>query len=244
MAIVRANYVKRGRGAKSGAKAHVRYIAHRRDSEGNRVTRTLFGFDGPMTREQAYRLIDEAQRGSIFYRLKLSPDPKKEDCLRDLELTDLTIHTMLALEKRLGRRIAFAATMHDDHSAYRHLHALVITHRKLTRADFAALRRVATARARYQRRERDRVTQRVYGKALARNNLQVFTYAARYKPRRRFASRTVYHGSTCPLCGYYQLLPYSSQGHRCPADGLYLRRDQGFGYAKTQQQEVWRARSL
>ncbi len=61
------------------AKAHVRYIQHRRGKDGEKITRTLFGFDGAMSRKQAYEMIDEAKKGAWFYRFVISPDPKRED---------------------------------------------------------------------------------------------------------------------------------------------------------------------
>ena len=69
MAIVKANYVKRGKGERGRAKATIRYITHRRDRDGHTVTRELFGYDGALTKAQTYRMIDEARRGTIFYRV-------------------------------------------------------------------------------------------------------------------------------------------------------------------------------
>ncbi len=157
MAVVKANYVKRGEGDRGRAKATIRYIQHRRDREGERVTRTLFGYDGALTKEQAYRMIDDAQKGTFFYRIVVSPAPKQEDRYKDLDLTDITLHTMLALEERFGKQIQFVAAMHDDHSPHRHVHTLVLVHGvRLTREDFQALRHEATERALFQRRLRDR----------------------------------------------------------------------------------------
>jgi hypothetical protein len=86
MAIVKSNYVKRGKGERDRAKATIRYIQHRRDRDGERVNRTLFGYDGALSREQAYKMIDEAQKGTIFYRFVLSPDLKREDRYKGLGL--------------------------------------------------------------------------------------------------------------------------------------------------------------
>ena len=97
MAIVKASYTKSG----GGAKASIRYIAHRPGKEGAEVTRKLFGIDGLMEREQAYRFIDEAEEGSLFYRFILSPDPNLEDTRRDLHLRDMTEKTMQTLMARL-----------------------------------------------------------------------------------------------------------------------------------------------
>ena len=54
------------------AKATVRYIkhAHRRQEEQSDKPRQLFGRDGePLTKAQAYRLIDRAGRSTTFFEL-------------------------------------------------------------------------------------------------------------------------------------------------------------------------------
>src|SRR3954452_514107 len=97
MAIVKASYTRR-RGA---AKANVRYITHRAGRDGERVTRDLFGYDGKLTREQAYTMIDTAPKGTYFYRLKLSTDPKKEDWDKQLNLREIAKEAVRALERKL-----------------------------------------------------------------------------------------------------------------------------------------------
>jgi len=105
----------------------VRYLAHRRDREGHKVTRDLFGFDGNLSKQTAYQMIDDApKKGRYYYRVVLSPDPRREDTYRDLDLRNLTIATMLKLEERYGKSIQFVAAIHDDHSSHRHVHTLVI----------------------------------------------------------------------------------------------------------------------
>jgi hypothetical protein len=54
MAIVKAKYV-RGKGR---IKAHLRYITHRRGFDGERITRPLYGRDGPLSKLQIYETID------------------------------------------------------------------------------------------------------------------------------------------------------------------------------------------
>jgi hypothetical protein len=236
MAIVKSNYVKRGKGERDRAKATIRYIQHRRDRDGERVNRTLFGYDGALSREQAYKMIDEAQKGTIFYRFVLSPDPKREDRYKDLDLSEITIHTMLALEERLGKQIQFVATLHDDHSPHRHVHTLALVQgARLTREDFRALREEATARALSQRRLRDRIREHT-----------VMLKRGRYSGLKRFGFRgsKPYQSYTCPLCGYHQALPASKVGYRCPSCGLYLRRERNQGLYLTQRREVGLALSL
>jgi hypothetical protein len=229
MAVVKANYVKRGKGEKGRAKATIRYITHRRDRDGHTVTRALFGYDGALTKEQAYRMIDDAQKGTIFYRIVVSPAPKHEDRYKDLDLSEITIHTMLALEERLGKQVQFVAAMHDDHSPHRHVHTLVLVQGvRLNREDFQALRLEATERALSQRRLRDRIREHT-----------VRLKRGRYSGLKRFAFRgsKPYQSYTCPLCGYHQALPYSASSYRCPADGWYLRRDKSYGFEQTRQRE-------
>jgi DNA-directed RNA polymerase subunit RPC12/RpoP len=240
MAIVKANYVKRGKGEKGRAKATIRYITHRRDRDGHTVTRALFGYDGALTKEQAYRMIDDAQKGTIFYRIVVSPAPKQEDHFRDLDLSDITIHTMLALEERLGKQIQFVAAMHDDHSPHRHVHTLVLVQgARLNREDFQALRHEATERALSQRRMRDRI--RGYHMRLKRSRIIGHNRPAQ---RRLYRGIQPYQSYTCPLCHYHQALPASNRGYRCPACGLRMRRERISEIYRTQRREVGLARGF
>src|SRR5689334_10724770 len=97
MAVAKLSYTRR-RGA---VKAHLRYITHRPGKDNARTTRVLFGRDGQLTKTQAYTLIDEARRGTVFFRIMLSPDPKREDPLKDLNLRELTADALLFLQSRL-----------------------------------------------------------------------------------------------------------------------------------------------
>jgi hypothetical protein len=118
VAIFKANYCKRGRTERSLAKASVRYIQHRAGFEGEKISRDLFGSDGVMDRYQAYRMIDEAAKGSFFYRFVLSPDPKREDRNHDLDMRDIARHTILALEDRFDQPILWVGAVHDDHAPH------------------------------------------------------------------------------------------------------------------------------
>jgi hypothetical protein len=151
MAIVKINYTK-SRGA---AKATVRYIAHRPGKDGRATVRSIYGIDGEVTKTDAYQMIDEAGRGVAFFRIVISPDPQKEDTLKDLYLWHITEQTMLTLEDRLKIQVPFIAAEHDDHTDNRHTHVLACVSGKLKPQDFQALRQSATAAALTQRQERD-----------------------------------------------------------------------------------------
>src|SRR3954453_8339968 len=79
VAIVKVSYTK----ARSRIKASVRYIQHPPGQDGERLSRQLFGVDGALTRDEAYELIDQAEKGTTFFRLVISPDPRREDAGRD-----------------------------------------------------------------------------------------------------------------------------------------------------------------
>lgn len=243
MAVVKSNYVKRGTGEKQQAKATIRYIQHRRGKDGERVTRTLFGYDGELARQQAYTMIDEAPKGTIFYRIVVSPDPAREDRYKDLDLADITIHTMLKLEERLGKQIQFIATVHDDHSPHRHAHTLVLLQGKLTREDFQALRLEATGRALFQRRLRDRIRGHHLGHSRPRSTRTIHRQR-RFTVRRLSRATRPYHSYTCPLCSYHQSLSASKLGYRCPTCGLRMRRERTLELYRTQRREVGLGLSL
>jgi hypothetical protein len=191
MAIFKANYVKRGKNARDLAKASVRYIQHRRGKDGNTITRTLFGSDGPMERHEAYRMIDEATKGSFFYRFVLSPDPKREDNNHDLDMRDIAMQTMLALEDRLGQSVLWVGAVHADHAPHLHAHLIAIVPHKLNVKDFEMLRQATTAAALEQRRFLDLM------RTHERERPYPLPAFAGYQPAPGFAPtpRNVTHGS-------------------------------------------------
>ena len=151
MAIVKATYTRKG----GGAKASIRYIEHRPGKDGEKANRVLFGADGLMGRWQAYHMIDEAQKGSYFFRFVISPDPAREDTQKDLHLREVTERTMNALEALLHTQVAWVGAIHADHAPHRHVHVLAVVPGRLQVQDFKMLRTSATEACIAQRRERD-----------------------------------------------------------------------------------------
>jgi hypothetical protein len=245
--IVKANYCKKGAGEERRAKDNVRYIAHRRDREGNKVTRDLFGFEGYVSKETAYRMIDDApKKGRYYYRMVISPDPRREDRYKDLDLRRLTISTMLKLEERYGKSIQFVAAIHDDHAPHRHVHTLVILNgRRLTRDDFASLRDHARNRALVERRYKDRVRRLEYLEERSRSYRPPFPFQRRDAARGQFYARQAPLISyECPVCGRYQALPYSKQGYRCLSDGMPLHRTRPYEQSRTRSRDSGLEREL
>jgi hypothetical protein len=158
VAVVMGNYIPPNAKAKGAAKANIRYIEHRPGKDGVRLWRTLFGSDGRIGREEAYAIIDQAEPGAVFWRLKISPDPKTEDSQRDLSMQEVTERTMNSLQEQLGREIHWVGAIHADHAPHRHIHVLALLP-KLSKQEFArlpnSLRDSATTTCVVQRRELD-----------------------------------------------------------------------------------------
>jgi hypothetical protein len=222
MAIVKGRYTR----STGAIKASVRYIMHRPGKEGERISRTLFGFDGPMEKEQAYKMMDEAPKGTYFYRLVLSTDPRREDLQKNLNLWKLTEQTMRHLEDRLreeGRLtgdIQFIAAEHNDHTDIRHVHALVLLQGRLDVADFQGLRTALTAQALSERQQLDQ--ERGYGYEPS------FAFVAGARPgpargERQPGIKPLPSGPTCPACGPGQTMKKLKSGMRwCPSCSLVL----------------------
>ena len=90
MAIVKANYTRKGR----AAKASVRYIENRPGKDGAKCQRTLFTADGKVERGEVYDMFDQAAKGSYFFRLVISPNPQREDSDKNLSLREITERTI------------------------------------------------------------------------------------------------------------------------------------------------------
>jgi hypothetical protein len=151
MAIVKATYTRTAR----NAKASVRYIENRPGKDGAKVQRTLFTADGNVERRDVYAMIDQAAKGSYFFRFVISPDPQREDSDKNLRLRELAERTIANLEDRFQRPLQWVATIHDDHTEHRHMHAIAIVPARLNVHDFQQMRSAATEEAREQRRQLD-----------------------------------------------------------------------------------------
>jgi hypothetical protein len=80
MAVVKLKYIR----GKQQIKAHLRYITHRRGETREKITRLLFGKDGLTDKRATYEMIDSVKRGTTFFKIMISPDPRQEDTYKDL----------------------------------------------------------------------------------------------------------------------------------------------------------------
>jgi predicted Zn-ribbon and HTH transcriptional regulator len=198
MAVVKIHYSRQ----RPVVKAHLRYITHRRGEEGKTITRTLFTEEGILTKQEAYALIDSAKPGTVFYKVILSPDPKREDTRRDLDLWQLTRQTARSLSTTLNKKIRFIAVEHNDHTPNRHVHAIFLIPGRLSRQEFYALAKTArfsaTREALFQRKARDLLLQ----------NPRVQAIRSSLRARIRSAGtggRVLRVQAGCRSCGYGEL---------------------------------------
>jgi hypothetical protein len=196
MAIVKAKYI-RGKGR---IKAHLRYITHRRGQDAGRITRSLFGRDGALSKQHIYEMIDAARRGAVFHKFVINFHPTREDTRKDLNLWDLTRKTLEQIKTQFGDSVPFVATIHDDHTLLRHVHGFFMVEGRLSKEEFGKIRglwKVASAEVWRQRTRLDRMRKSLrYQKLLP--------LIEKYK-RKRGQGRRVREIRTqpaCQHCGY------------------------------------------
>jgi hypothetical protein len=215
MAVVRLKYIR----GKEQIKAHLRYITHRRGKTQEKITRLLFGRDGLTDKRAAYQMIDSAKRGTAFFKIMISPDPRREDTYRDLDLQHVTRQTIKRIEKQLGRHFQFVATVHNDHAPHRHVHGIFLLQGRLSKEEFRALAktayRTATQQARMQRKAQDRVRQNAPSRTL---NQSVST------PRLVRSIKSIRLQSACQSCGYGQFTGIPIYLSHCPVCHRRLSR--------------------
>lgn len=100
-------------------------------------------------------MIDEAEKGTNFFRIVITPDPNGEDKPKDLNLREITEQTMQQIEQQIKIEVTWVAAEHSDHTPHRHVHAVAIVRGKLFTPDLEVIRQRATDAALFQRKERD-----------------------------------------------------------------------------------------
>src|SRR3954469_10232171 len=203
--IVKARYIG-GWNSKPKIKAHLRYITHRPNTEGLRSARELFTYDNETTEKlSTYEAIDNAPRQTMFLKLIISPDPKREDTFKDLDLRMLTDKVMLQLMELVGEKLAqqlkIVAAEHNDHTPNRHIHAIALVPGRLSKANFhalpLALREAAREEALSQREERDLV----YAQQQAQEQGVKHTLFTADGVHRLFGRAGTVATPLCPRCG-------------------------------------------
>lgn len=259
MAVFKANYTR----VAKEAKASVYYIETRRGLDGEKINRTLFNDYGPLSRKEAYSLFNEADKGSVFFRFIVSPDPKLEDTGRDLDLREIVHKTMLALEDRMLKSVQWVAAVHADHAPHRHVHIVAVLPKgaKLYQEDLENLRLKATALSLEQRRELD-LALSIRAKERGRTSTakrpvttlkrlpQRLTAIRQSRPQAVSAGRKAGGGPVprpqicfCPRCGNREPSPHIEHGiHSCSHCGRQLHQGKKISLnLNKERQAVWDA---
>src|ERR671914_3127419 len=222
MAIVKAKYIR----GKPRIKAHLRYITHRRGLDAGRITRSLFGRDGPLSKLQIYEMIDAVRRGAVFHKFVINCHPLKEDTRKDLNLWELTKKTLEHIKTQFGDSVPFVATIHDDHTLLRHVHGFFIVEGRLSKEEFAKIRglwKVASFEARRQRKRLDgmRASQR-YQKLLP----LIDNYKRKHQQGRGRRMQITRMQPACIHCGYGGMSGMPAYLLVCPVCKQWLTRSQ------------------
>ncbi len=90
-----------------------------------KIQRPLFTATGQVTRLQAYALIDQAEEGSTYFRVVISPDPVKENPAHDLPMREIT-KAVMDIEEIVGKPVTWVAAVQDDHTDIPHVHILAV----------------------------------------------------------------------------------------------------------------------
>ena len=144
-AVIKMNYVVRGRGSARRIKASARYYQTRETEAGERVERPAFAEDAEvLSRQEVNRRLSEAdQTHRLHYRVVLSPGTDQNAEGGDLE--GWTRGVMRDLRTRQGASswLAVVHARETAHTPYAHVHVLTSVDAKISKETLRAWREAA-----------------------------------------------------------------------------------------------------
>lgn len=209
MAIVTLKYIR----DKEQIKANLRYFTNRSGREHEKLTRAIFTNVGQTDKQEFYRQVSYAGRGTVFFKFMISPDPKREDSGKDLDLPHITRRTIRKLEQAIGKRLYFVAAVHNaDHTPIRHVHGIFVVRGRLSREHFRLLQEVARAESTHQaviqRRARDLIRTSPRYQVLSRIRREII--------RGRGGGRVAKLQPGCRNCGFGEFSGIPGNRTHCP----------------------------
>jgi hypothetical protein len=218
MAFVKLEYTRN----KQEIKANLRYFAHRAGRSNAKMTRDIFTNIGETDKHGFYRQVQNAGRGTSFFKFMISPDPRSEDSLKDLDLRYITRRTIRKLENAIGRRLFFAAAVHNaDHTPLRHVHGIFIVKGRLSQEHFKALQEIArsesTRQALLQRRARNCARSSPRYETLSRNRREAI--------HGRGGGRVPKLQPGCTRCGFGEIGGLPAYKRNCPVCRASLKQE-------------------
>lgn len=138
--VVKINYRTSEQNGQKSVMSSVTYYAHRRDTQGQQVSRNGFSRDQDDLDLQAMKAVIENADGTYYYRVVLSPGAPRDS---DVDLKEWTRDLMLELEGKHGD-FPYVAIEHRDQTDYAHVHLVMVLDQKLTRVELDQLRDAGT----------------------------------------------------------------------------------------------------
>ena len=188
------------------------------------MTRPLFGKDGALSKLQIYDMIDATKKGAVYHKFVFNFHPLKEDTRKDLNLWEITRKTLEQIKTKSGDSVPFVATIHDDHTALRHVHGFFIVEGRLSKEEFSKVRglwKVASSEVRHQRRRLDRMHRSLRYKKLLP---LIENYKHKYQRGRGGRIRAIRTQPACQNCGYGNFTGIPSYQLTCPACKQWLTK--------------------
>jgi hypothetical protein len=188
-----------------------------------KMTREIFTNIGETDKQEFLRHVTNAGRGTSFFKFMISPDPKAEDSLKDLDLRYITRRTISKMEKAINRRLFFVAAVHNaDHTPLRHVHGIFIVQGRLSKEHFRALQEVArsesTREARLLRQARDLTRTSPLYQTISRNRREAIH-------GREGAGHVPKVQPGCRNCGFGELEGLPAYKRNCPMCRVSLKEE-------------------
>ena len=138
--VIKANYRHASSGGEAKVLSSLKYYVHRRDRDGQQISRSGFSREGDELDTPAMRDLIRGAEGPYYYRMVLSPGTTPD---MQVDLQAWTRDTLLELEKDHGE-FPYVAIEHRDQTNHPHVHVILVLDKKLIREQFLSLREVGT----------------------------------------------------------------------------------------------------
>jgi hypothetical protein len=138
--VVKLNYRTANQGGQQSALGSVNYYAHRRDVDGQVVSRLGFSRYQDGLDTQAMKDVIAQADGTYYYRMVLSPGANHDT---NVDLKEWTRDLMLELEGKHGE-FPYVAIEHCDQTDFAHVHVVMVLDQKLTTPELDKLRETGT----------------------------------------------------------------------------------------------------
>jgi hypothetical protein len=145
--VIKANYVKGGKGSGGRIRESARYYMTRENEKGEKEQRSAFSEERDEMDFEGVKghLKAAGQNHAYHYRLVLAPETDKDAEGGDLKA--LTRETMRTLEKQQDGNVSWVAIEHAGehaHTEHAHVHVIASTDRTITKTELSELRFEAT----------------------------------------------------------------------------------------------------